>query len=79
MPKEERIKRTYSILADTDELIDRLARLTYRGKQHIVDLAVSELAAKVLSAPNCQTVTDLNRSAFEYVQKTANDQVVNEA
>ena len=79
MAREQRTKRTFMILSDTDALIDRLARLTYRGKQHIVDLAVSELAAKVLSAPNCQTVTDLNRSAFEYVQKAAADQVINEA
>lgn len=40
---KERVMRTYSIQVATDRKIQELAETTYRGKQDIIDLAVSRL------------------------------------
>lgn len=59
---EKRVMRTYSIKESTDRKINQLTKMTYRGKQDVIDLAVSELHARTLGQKD-QTHTEPSKAA----------------
>ncbi|MHB1118922.1 MAG: hypothetical protein ACYC11_02550 [Bellilinea sp.] len=45
---EARIIRTYSLLVDTERMINEISARTFRNKQNVIDLAVAKLHAEIV-------------------------------